>query len=59
LFNNWAIDSGRLGNLKFFSLKNRHPLLKITQLAKNRPIWSPWATTTTTTTKRKPQASPS
>jgi hypothetical protein len=26
---------------EFISLKNRHPLLKVAQLAKNRPIWSP------------------
>jgi hypothetical protein len=26
---------------EFFSLKNRQPLLKVAQLAKNRPIWSP------------------
>jgi hypothetical protein len=28
---------------EFISLKNRHPLLKVAQLAKNRPIWSPWS----------------
>jgi hypothetical protein len=26
---------------RIFSLKNRHPLLKVAQMAKNRPIWSP------------------